>query len=259
MSTVSVQRVLGGGDASLPSTAVPASVVVVNAAAGSGASVVAAAMADAAAAHTDTTLVDLAPAYLSGLHASAPLAARHESSVEAAHFVSGWREDGAFLLRMDSDLPAMRDNFWPRQAVPPRAEWLTLTHNVTVVDFSWRVVETVLAPVHIGQWLSCATAVVLAMPATARGVDAAEHVAAALDALGAPVPFVAVTRERKVPPLVPAGAGAYLARAIATHQVSAVPEAADVRVSGCASPLPAQLTKAVTDLIFSAIPALTHR
>ncbi len=260
MTTVSVEDLSGGDLESPPDKSLPAfSIVVVNATAGSGASVLAAAIADVSAAHTDTTLVDLAPAYLSGLHATAPLAARHGSRTDAVHFVSGRRDGGALLLRMDSQLPAMRGSFWPRQAVPARAEWMSLCDPVTVVDFSWRVVETVLAPVRLGEWLSEASAVVLAMPATSRGVDMAEHVAAALDSLGAPVPFVAVTRERKVPQLVSAGAGAHLSRAIDTHGVTAVPEVPDVRVCGCVAPLPVQLTKPVRRLLFSALPTLTHR
>ena len=259
MTTVSVDSLLGSDVRSLPNSTMPASIVVVNAIAGCGASVVAAALADMAATRCDTTLVDLAPAYLSGLHATAPLATRHESSVDCVHYVSGWREDGAYLLRMDSDLPAMRDNFWPRQAVPARSEWLTHCHPVTVVDFSWRVVETVLAPVQLGEWLSTASAVVLTMPATSRGVDAAEHVAAALDSFGSPTPFVVVTRERKAPQLVAGGAGAYLSRVIDAHGILAVPEVPSVRTHGATAPLPAQLTKPVSNLLLSALPAVTHQ
>lgn len=256
--TMTLDAVLGGAVVALPNTPASASVVVVGATGGSGASVLAAALADSAAGRgVDVSLLDLAPPYVSGLGATAPRATTHPTSVDAVTLCAGYRPSGAHLLRLDSEVSALRDNFWPRQAVPARTEWLAYAHPLTIVDFSWRVVETVLASARLGEWLTSASTIVLAVPGTARGVDAAESVAVALAAVGSPTPHVVVTRERKVPSIITAGAGAHLSAAIDAHGVHAFPEAPEVRLHGATDPFPSSLVKSATDHLLTAVPTLT--
>jgi hypothetical protein len=250
-----------------PSLVVP----VLAAVAGTGASVVACALADAAAAAgLAVVLADLAPPYRSGLGNAAPLGGLHPTGDPAVRLRDGRRPGaggagGAVLLRLESPDPELRDRFLGRHRIPSPVWWSAAAPGaaVLVVDVAWDALEELAVPGPAAAWLEAPPAPVrpvLVVGATEPAAARAEAILAALEPYGTPAPVLAVPRVRRLPPVLTRAAGPRLAALLP----SAVPVPADGRLAVAGvrrDPLPAPVTAAGATLLqaVGALPATSSR
>ncbi|MEI6624632.1 MAG: hypothetical protein WCP28_22315 [Actinomycetes bacterium] len=208
----------------------PRIVIVVLAPLRCGATVVSAAVADAAAMSArTTTLVDLAPPYRSGLTLATDVGGTHVTSTPQVRLRAGIRASGASVLRMESGDVALQTQFWGRHLVPGPGEWCAAMRgtDTVVVDLAWPVSEELAGSGSpAAAWLDgpvAPTVPLLVVESSASGVDRAEQLLAALARCDLPTPVVVVPRVSKVPDLIRSAAGPRLLAVLEQTTVIPIP------------------------------------